>query len=125
MNFKAKKRLNKFAILWNCDIIFDRKEWEIVPLFMFGKWGFMKKEIISKVDPAIKDLGLFVSDVYEDDEEGVHNLNIELDSDSVIDVEKITAASKIINKIIDDMDIKLNNYVLDIHSKEKGEINNG
>lgn len=85
----------------------------------------MKKKIISKVDPAIKDLGLFVSDVYEDDEEGVHNLNIELDSDSVIDVEKITAASKIINKIIDDMDIKLNNYVLDIHSKEKGEINNG
>lgn len=85
----------------------------------------MKKEIISKVDPTIKDLGLFVSDVYEDDEEGVHNLNIELDSDSVIDVEKITAASKIINKIIDDMDIKLNNYVLDIHSKEKGEINNG
>ena len=85
----------------------------------------MKKEIISKVDPTIKDLGLFVSDVYEDDEEGVHNLNIELDSDSVNEDKKITAASKIINKIIDDMDIKLNNYVLDIHSKEKGEINNG
>ena len=44
-------------------------------------------------------------------------------SDSVIDVEKITLATKIINPILDKTNLLDDIDVLDIHSKEKGEEN--
>lgn len=82
----------------------------------------MKEKVVEKVDPAIKDLNMFVSDVYVSDEEGVTNLNVELDSSEVIDVERITEASKIINPIMDELDLLEGEYVLDIHSKVKGDV---
>ena len=74
------------------------------------------------VDVQIKDLGLFVSSVYYSTEEGVKTLNIELDSNEVIDVNKITEATKIINPIMDDNNLCNDIDVLDIHSKEKGDM---
>lgn len=82
----------------------------------------MKEEITEKVDKEIKKFNLHVDDVYFSEEEKVKNLNIVLDSEEVIDIEKITEASKVINDIIDEMDIEEENYVLDIHSKEKGSV---
>ncbi|MBP3799674.1 MAG: hypothetical protein ILA19_01705 [Bacilli bacterium] len=81
----------------------------------------MKEKVIEKVNPAIEDLNMFVSDVYVSTEENIKNLNIELDSDEVIDVNRITEASKIINPIIDELDLIDGEYILDIHSKEKGD----
>ncbi|MBR4618444.1 MAG: hypothetical protein IKO49_03970 [Bacilli bacterium] len=81
----------------------------------------MKEKIIEKVNPAIKDLNMHITDVYISTEDGIKNLNIELDSDKVIDVERITEASSIINPIIDELDLIEDGYVLDIHSKEKGD----
>ena len=81
----------------------------------------MKEKVQVKVDPAIKDLNMFVSDVFVSEEEGVTNLNVELDSSEVIDVERITEASKIINPIMDELDLLEGEYVLDIHSKVKGD----
>lgn len=82
----------------------------------------MLDDIKEQVDKVIKDLNMFVADIYFSEEEGIKNLNVVLDSDEVIDIERITEASKIINKIIDDADIDEENYVLDIHSKEKGSV---
>lgn len=81
----------------------------------------MKDKVKELIDPIIKSLDLFVSDVYYSNEEGVKTLNIELDSDTVIDVNRITEATKLINPVMDS-----NNYcedidILDIHSKEKGD----
>lgn len=81
----------------------------------------MKEKVIEKVNPAIEELNMIVSDVYVSTEENIKNLNIELDSDEVIDVNRITEASKIINPIIDDLDLIEGEYILDIHSKEKGD----
>ena len=81
----------------------------------------MKDKIIEKVNPAIEEFNMYVSDVYISTEENVKNLNIELDSSEVIDVERITEASKIINPIIDELDLIEDEYVLDIHSKVKGD----
>ena len=81
----------------------------------------MKEKVKSLVDDNIKDLGLFVSDVYYSTEEGIKTLNVELDSDEVIDVNRITEATKIINPIMDDNNLCDDIDVLDIHSKEKGE----
>lgn len=81
----------------------------------------MEDKVKSLVDNKIKDLNLFVSSVYYSTLEGVKSLNIELDSNEVIDVNKITEATKIINPIMDDNNLCDDIDVLDIHSKEKGE----
>ena len=39
----------------------------------------------------------------------------------IIDVERITEASRIINPIMDELDLLEGEYVLDIHSKVKGD----
>lgn len=81
----------------------------------------MKEKVKNALDAKILDLGMFVTNVYMSTEEGVKTLNVELDSDDVIDVTRITEASKIINPIIDELDLVDGEYVLDIHSKVKGD----
>ena len=83
----------------------------------------MEEKIKSLISDAISDLDLIVSSVYDSNEEGVKTRNIELDSDNIIDVEKITLATKIINPILDKTNLLDDIDVLDIHSKEKGEEN--
>lgn len=82
----------------------------------------MKEKISNLVGEEIQKLNVFVDDVFVSTEEGKQILNIVLDSKEVIDLNLITEASRIVNKLIDqnhvlDDDI----YEVDIYSKEKGE----
>lgn len=82
----------------------------------------MKKQVEELVNESIKELGVFVSDAYITNEEGKKVFNIELDSEEIIDLNKITDASRIINKIMDENASLLEDAdELDIFSKEKGE----
>ncbi len=82
----------------------------------------MKEKISSLVNESIKDLNVFVDDAFISEEEGKKIFNIVLDSDEVIDLNKITDASRIINKIVDSHEEVLEDCdELDIYSKEKGE----
>ena len=83
----------------------------------------MKEKVEALLKDVLDELNLFVSDVYYSEEEGVKALNIELDSDDVIDVERITEATKVINPIMDQEELTKDIDVLDIHSKEKGDNN--
>ena len=58
----------------------------------------MKEKIESLVNSDIKDLNVFVDDCFTSVEENKKILNIVLDSKEVIDLNKITEASRIINK---------------------------
>lgn len=83
----------------------------------------MKDKIKSLVDDSIKDLNVFVDDAYTSTEEGKKIFNIVLDSEEVIDLNKVTEASRIINKIMDENESLLEDAdELDIFSKEKGDI---
>lgn len=83
----------------------------------------MKTQIENLVNEPIKELNVFVDDVFTSTEEGKKILNIVLDSDKIIDLNRITEASRIINKIIDEHETLLTDIdELDIYSKEKGEI---
>ena len=81
----------------------------------------MKEQVQELLNDSIKDLNVFVDDAFISEEEGKKVYNIVLDSEEVIDLNKITEASRIINKIMDE-----NNNLpkdideLDIYSKEKG-----
>ncbi len=81
----------------------------------------MKEEVSKLVDEEIKDLNVFVSDAFYKEEEGKKVFNIVLDSKDIIDLNLITKASRIINKILDNNNSLLENVdELDIYSKEKG-----
>ncbi len=82
----------------------------------------MKEQISELVDDKIKDLNVFVSDAFYEEQEGKKLFNIVLDSENVIDLNLITEASRIINKIMDENNKILEEVdELDIYSKEKGE----
>ena len=82
----------------------------------------MKEKIGELVNEKIKYLNVFVDDAFTSEEEGKTIFSIVLDSDEVIDLNKITEASRIINKIVDKEDHLLTDIdELDIYSKEKGD----
>lgn len=83
----------------------------------------MKEQVAKLVDKEIESLNVFVDDAFVSTEERKKLFNIVLDSEEVIDLNKITEASRIINKIMDNHEEVLGDIdELDIYSKEKGEI---
>ncbi len=82
----------------------------------------MKEKIVPLVEEDIHGLNVFVDDVFVSTEEGKKILNIVLDSEEVIDLNLITKASRIINKLIDQNQVLDDDiYEVDIYSKEKGD----
>ncbi len=82
----------------------------------------MKEEVEKIIGDSIKDLNVVIDQVYTSEEEGKKIFNIVLDSSEVIDLNKITEASKIINEKIDESKYLSDDIdELDIFSKEKGE----
>lgn len=85
----------------------------------------MKEKIIEIVGSSIAELNVFVDDAFISEEEGKKIFNIVLDSEEIIDLNKITDASRIINKLIDESSILTDDiFELDIYSKEKGVTEN-
>ena len=81
----------------------------------------MKKQVQELLNDSIKDLNVFVDDAFISEEEGKKVYNIVLDSEEVIDLNRITEASRIINKIMDEKNnLPKDIDELDIYSKEKG-----
>jgi len=82
----------------------------------------MKEKIITLVGDQLKDFEIVIDDVFTSLEEGKKILNIVLDSDITIDLDLITEASRVINKVIDKNNILDDDiYEVDIYSKEKGD----
>lgn len=82
----------------------------------------MKEKIKELLDESIEELNVYVEDAFLSEEEGKKIFNIVLDSEDVIDLNRITDASRVINKIMDENEELLENAdELDIYSKEKGE----
>lgn len=47
-------------------------------------------------------------------------LNIILDSDEILDIDRIVSATKVISKKLDEYDFIKEKYLLDVSSREKG-----
>lgn len=83
----------------------------------------MKEQVEKLVNKEIETLNVFVDDAFISTEEGKKVFNIVLDSEEVIDLNRITEASRIINAIMDKHEEVLGDIdELDIYSKEKGEM---
>ena len=84
----------------------------------------MKEKIIKAVGSKLDDLNLKIDSVIYEKENNINYLRIALDADFIIDVNKVAEASKIIDPIIDELDLINDAYILDIYAKEKGDVNN-
>lgn len=80
----------------------------------------MESKIKGLVDKHIKELGLFIDSVVLEKEGSQLFLRICLDSNDIIDLDKIVKATKIINPIIDENDFVDEKYILEIYGKSKG-----
>lgn len=83
----------------------------------------MKEQIENLVNDEISKFDVFVDDAFIEPVEGKKVFHIVIDSDEVIDLNKITEVSRVINEIIDQNEEVLQDCdELDIYSKEKGEM---
>lgn len=76
----------------------------------------MLDKIEKEISKPLSSIGLDIDSINY--EKG--NLNIILDSEDVIDLDKIVEATRIINDILDAKDFIKEKYILDVSSKEKG-----
>lgn len=80
----------------------------------------MKEKLIKLVGNKLDELNVFIYDVYEEKKENIKTLYIVLDSDEIIDLDKVTLATDILNPIVDENILTDDIDVLDIYAKEKG-----
>ena len=81
----------------------------------------MKEKVVELIGDKLDDLNLVIDDVIYEKENGNNFLRIVLDSDEVIDLDKIVAATRIINPLMDKQDFIDEKYLLDIYGKSKGD----
>lgn len=81
------------------------------------------KEIEELIEKPLESLGLRVAKV-EFVKGKPNQLNIILDSNETINMERIVEATKVISPLIDKCDFTNEQYVLDVSGKERGVIKN-
>ena len=74
------------------------------------------KQIKKVLEKSLKDLNLTIHSIEYKDK----TLYIVLDSDEVIDLDKVVEATNVINPILDEYDFIKEEYRLDVSSLEKG-----
>ena len=81
----------------------------------------MKEKLIELVGTKLEELQVYIDDVIFEKEGKNNYLRVVLDSDGVIDLEKVVSATKIINPILDENHFIEEHYILDVYAKSKGD----
>ena len=81
----------------------------------------MKEQLIEVVGDKLEKLNVWIDDVYTDKEGNETFVHIVLDSEEIIPLNVVVMATRIINPLIDKLDIMDENYMLDIYAKSKGD----
>ena len=74
------------------------------------------------VGDKLDKLEVWIDSVIVEKEEGNTFLRIALDADFIIPLNTVVMATRIINPLLDKLDIDLDNYILDVYAKEKGDV---
>lgn len=81
----------------------------------------MKEKLIELVGNSLDDMKIVIDSVYEEKEEGNRYLRVVIDSDEILDLEKVVKATKVIDPIIEKADFINGEYILDVYAKPKGD----
>lgn len=82
----------------------------------------MKEKIIEAIGDKLNDLNVFIDDITYGKVDNENTLTIVLDSDEIIQLNKVVMATRIINPILDKLDLIKESYTLDVYAKEKGDV---
>lgn len=78
-----------------------------------------KSELIKLVGDKLEKEGMWIDDCFY--EKRSKNLNVVIDSDEALTIDKIVEATKIVDPIIDKANFIEEKYILDVYGKSKGE----
>ena len=81
----------------------------------------MKEKIIEAVGDKFNNLGLVIDSVEYGKVDGENTLTIVLDREEIININEVVMATRILNPILDKLDLIKESYTLDVYAKEKGE----
>lgn len=79
----------------------------------------MKEKVKEAVSDKLDKLNCYIEDVRLVDDNNVKTLEIVLDSDDLLDINTVTMATRILNPIIDKLDLVDGSYVLDVYAEDK------
>ena len=82
----------------------------------------MEEKIRSLIEDEVKKLGVYIDSIEYVHESGNYFLRITIDADYIIDIDKCVEVIEVINPILDKVDFIDDSYILDITTKEKGEV---
>lgn len=82
------------------------------------------KELEELINKKLIKEKIIVTSINYGKENNYNVLKIELDKVNGLDLDTIVKASNIINPLVDDFNITEDSYILDIVSKEKGDVKN-
>jgi len=77
----------------------------------------MENKIREAIEESLLEEGIRVDRIYEGVEDGEKTLFIVIDSDDTVDSNMCVKAMKIVNPIINNLDLNLDDYVIDVCSK--------
>ena len=81
----------------------------------------MKEKIIEAVGDKLDNLGLVIDSVEYGKVDGENTLTIVLDREEIININEVVMATRILNPILEKLDLIKESYTLDVYAKEKGE----
>ena len=81
----------------------------------------MKEKIIEAIGDKLDNLGVVIDSVEYGKVDGENTLTIVLDREEIITINEVVMATRIINPILDKLDLIDESYTLDVYAKEKGE----
>lgn len=81
----------------------------------------MKDEVIKLIGDKLESVNAFIDDVYLEKEGKQTFLRVVIDSDTMIDIERVVEATKIIDPIIEKANLVEEEYILDVYAKSKGD----
>lgn len=81
----------------------------------------IEKKVRELIETEVSKMGITIDSVTYEKEGSNYFLRIVIDSDKIIDIDTCVEVTKVINPLLDDLDVIEDSYILDISSKEKGE----
>ena len=82
----------------------------------------IEKKVRELIEDEVSKMGIRIDSVVYEKEGSNYFLRIVIDRDKIIDIDTCVEVTKVINPLLDDIDFIDEAYILDISSKEKGEL---
>ena len=82
----------------------------------------IEQRVRELISDEVSKMGIAIDSVVYEKEGSNYFLRIVIDRDKIIDIDTCVEVTKVINPLLDEANIIEDAYILDISSKEKGEL---